>query len=487
MSTTVGPAATADGERGAPLADAEYLEHRSPMERTARGLSLREEVPLASHAVWVAPSARMDPIDVLERQGTSRVPELLPIRYGRMMASPFAFFRGGAAIMAADLAGTPVAGLRAQLCGDAHLLNFGIFDTPERTLVFGVNDFDETLPGPIEWDVKRLAASIEIAGRDLGFTVAQREAAVVATIGSYRAALVAFAEQRNADVWYALMPASELQSRLAATGGRAAGREVEKRVAKALMHDHLHAFGRHLGIIDGTPRFIPNPPVIVPAEDLLDGRQRERYVEVIQGFLTQYRESLNPDRRALLEQYRFIEIARKVVGVGSVGTRAWVVLMTGRDADDPLLLQLKEAQPSVLAPYAGNTIYESEGRRVVEGQRLMQTAPDHMLGWYRLMAWDGEQRDFYVRQLWDGKSSIDVAKLNAKGLRAYGEACGWTLARGHARTGDRLALAAYVGDTDEFDHAIAAFASAYADTNEQDYARLHNAVDGGRLEATPGI
>ena len=487
MSTTAEPPALGGARPAIPLPDAEYLPRRTVGERVARGLSLREEVPLDRHATWSVPAGRNDPIEILERQAAQRAPDLVPIRYGRMMASPFAFFRGGAAIMAADLAGTPVAGLRAQLCGDAHLLNFGIFDTPERSLVFGLNDFDETLPGPFEWDVKRLAASVEVAGRDLGFSPIQCEAAVCATARSYRESMAYFAAARNLDVWYSHLSAEDLRERLATIGGRKAGKEVDKRVAKALERDHLHAFGRHLGTVDGTLRFVSDPPVLVPADELLEGAARERYVEVVQEFLMQYRSSLRPDRRELLESYRYIQMARKVVGVGSVGTRAWVVLFMGRDADDPLLLQLKEAQPSVLAPYAGGTLHESEGRRVVEGQRLMQTAPDHLLGWYRLDAWDGEQRDFYVRQLWDGKASIDVSRLSPKGLRAYSESCGWTLARAHARSGDRIALSAYLGDDDTFESAITAFASAYADTNERDHERLCAAVDAGSLVAAPGI
>ena len=467
------------------LPDAEYLPRRTVPERIARGRSLRSELPPSRLARW-SPAERLDPITILERQAANRVPELVPIRYGRMLTSPFAFFRGAAGIMASDLAGTPVGGLTAQLCGDAHLLNFGIFETPERSLIFGLNDFDETLPGPVEWDLKRLAVSFEVAGRDLGFDARDREAAVTATVRSYREAMLGFAEQRNVDVWYARLPAAELRKRLETLGDRASGKEVKKRLQKALRRDHLHAFGRHLVTTDGAPRFVSNPPFLVPADELLEGEARERYVEVVRDFLTQYRESLAPDRRALLESYRFVSLARKVVGVGSVGTRAWIVLMVGRDADDPLLLQLKEAQPSVLAPYAGTTGFESEGRRVVEGQRLMQAASDHMLGWYRLLAWDGQYRDFYVRQLWDGKASIEVANLTPKGLRVYGESCGWTLARGHARSGDRIALAAYLGENEKFDRAITAFASAYAETNEQDHTRLQEAVDSGRLSAAAG-
>lgn len=469
------------------LPEAEYLPRRSVAASVAAGRSLRDDVPLERHAIWSEPEGRSDPIEVLDRQAARRTPELVPIRYGRMAASPFAFLRGGAAIMAADLAGTPVAGLVAQLCGDAHLLNFGIFDSPERSLVFGLNDFDETLPGPFEWDVKRLAASIEVAGRDLGLTATQRESSVSAAVRSYRLAMSDFATRRNLDVWYSVLSVDDLRARLGELGGRKAGHEVDRRATKALQRDHLHAFDRHLTTVDGRPRFVSDPPLLVPADELLEGESRERYVEVVRDFLTQYRTSLRPDRRALLESYRFVQLARKVVGVGSVGTRAWVVLMMGRDADDPLLLQLKEAQPSVLAPYAGATTYESEGRRVVEGQRLMETAPDHLLGWYRLRAWDGQVRDFYVRQLWDGKASIDITKLSAKGLRAYGETCGWTLARAHARSGDRVAMAAYLGDDDLFEQAVTAFAARYADTNERDHQRLVDAVDTGRVNATVGI
>ena len=464
-----------------PLPDAEYLPRRTVAERVARGRSLRETTPPDRLAAWSPPSRRVDPIAILEHQAAQRIPELLPIRHRRMLNSPFAFFRGGAAIMAADLASTPVGGLRAQLCGDAHLLNFGIFDTPERSLVFGLNDFDETLPGPVEWDVKRLAASVEIAGRDLGFSADQREKAVLATVRAYREAMSDFAEQSNLDVWHARLPAEKLKRRLDKLADRTSGREVKKRLRKAMRRDHLHAFERHVETVDGTPRFISNPPLLVPADEILGDEQRERYVEVVREFLIQYRESLSPDRRSLLEAYHFVSIARKVVGVGSVGTRAWVVLMMGRDADDPLLLQLKEAQASVLAPFAGESTWSSQGHRVVEGQRLMQAASDHLLGWYRLLAWDGKRHDFYVRQLWDGKASVDITKLTAKGLTVYGETCGWTLARGHARSGDRIALAAYLGEDDRFDQAIASFAADYADTNEQDYCLLRDAVDNGRL------
>lgn len=471
----------------AALPDPEYLPRRTVAERDARGTSLRSEVPVERHAAWHPPSGRADPIAILEHQGETRDPTLLPIRYGRMAASAFAFYRGGAAIMAADLSGTPVSGLHAQLCGDAHLLNFGLFDTPERSLVFGLNDFDETLPGPIEWDVKRLAASIEIAGRDLAFSSEDRAAAVSGCVRSYREALHDFAAQRNIDVWYARMSAEDLKQRLAATGDRSTAKEVKKRVHQALQRDHLRAFDRLIEHEDAQIRFVSRPPLLTPIEELLDADHRERYVDVMRSQLHEYRESLAPDRRSLIESYRFVDIARKVVGVGSVGTRAWVVLMMGRDSADPLLLQLKEAQRSVLAPFAGDVEHGSQGRRVVEGQRLMQATSDHLLGWTHQTGFDGKARDFYVRQLWDGKASIDVTRLTPAGLRVYGESCGWTLARGHARSGDRIAMAAYVGPDAAFDEAVTAFAAAYADTNEADHAALVAAIAEGRVTALDGI
>jgi uncharacterized protein (DUF2252 family) len=471
----------------ADLPDPEYLPRRTVAERVARGVSLREEVPVERHGSWVEPEGRADPIAILERQGANREPTLLPIRYGRMAASAFAFYRGGAAIMAADLSGTPVSGLRVQLCGDAHLLNFGLFDTPERSLVFGLNDFDETLPGPSEWDVKRLVASIEIAGRDLCFTPEERTAAVAACARAYREALHEFAAQRNIEVWYARMSAEELRDRLAATGDHATAKEARKRVRQALQRDHLRAFDRLIEHDDTKLRFVNRPPLLTPAEDLLDEHGREIYVETLRTQLREYRESLPPDRRSLIESYRFVDLARKVVGVGSVGTRAWVVLLMGRDAGDPLILQLKEAQRSVLAPYAGDVEHGSQGRRVVEGQRLMQATSDHLLGYTHQAGFDGQPRDFYVRQLWDGKASIDVTHLTPSGLRVYAESCGWTLARGHARSGDRIALAAYAGDNAAYDDAMAAFATAYADTNERDHACLVEAIATGRLEALDGV
>ncbi|HEY7478682.1 MAG TPA: DUF2252 domain-containing protein [Actinomycetota bacterium] len=469
------------------LPDAEYLPHLTLEERVARGKALRKQAPHDLHRRWTPSDQRADPIAILERQSAERIPELIPIRYGRMSTSPFAFFRGGAAIMAADLAGTPVSGLTAQLCGDAHLMNFGLFETPERSLIFGLNDFDETLPGPIEWDLERLASSIEIAGRDLGFTESEREAAVLATVRSYREAMLAFADQRDLEVWYERFPAEDLRAELTASADARSAKEVERELKKALHRDHLRAFDRLITVVDGTPMFVNQPPLLVPVEELLDEEQRARYVEVVRSFLTQYRESLTPHVRALVERYRFAHLARKVVGVGSVGTRAWAVLLLGRDHTDPLILQLKEAKRSVLEPYTSPSVYESQGRRVVEGQRFMQAASDAMLGWYRLRAWDGREHDFYVRQLWDGKASIDVAHLTPAGLRAYGDACGWTLARGHARSGDRIAIAAYLGSKPTIDGAMAEFAARYADRNEADHRRLVEAIDAGDLPAIPDV
>jgi uncharacterized protein (DUF2252 family) len=469
------------------LPDADYLSKVTAEERAARGKALRKEVPHERHAVWAPPKKRGDPVGILEQQAAERMPDLVPIRYGRMSASAFAFFRGGAALMAADLAGTPTSGLHAQLCGDAHLMNFGLFITPERSLVFGLNDFDESLPGPFEWDVKRLAASMEVAGRDLGLHHAERSAAVLGTLRAYREGMAEFAAMRELEVWYAHLPAVELQAKLKASAGEKAGKEVDRQVQKSLRRDHLRAFDRLLRDEGGEIRFVSEPPLLTPAEELLGEEQRQRYVDVMRSFLNQYREGLPAHTRALMERYRFSHIARRVSGIGSVGLRTWVVLFIGRDTADPLLVQLKEAKHSVLEPYVEPIRFESQGRRVIEGQRFMQVASDPLLGCYRLKAFDGKVHDFYVRQLWDGKASIDVGRLSPAGLRAYGEACGWTLARGHARSGDRIAMAAYLGEKDTFDQAIAAFAAAYSEVNTEDHRRLVVAIDEGRVKAQAGV
>jgi uncharacterized protein (DUF2252 family) len=466
------------------LPDAEYLKKATAAERAAHGKALRKKVPLDSHGEWSPrKKKRGDPVAILERQAAERTPDLVPIRYGRMSTSAFAFFRGGAALMAADLARIPSIGLQAQLCGDAHLMNFGLFETPERALIFGINDFDETLPGPFEWDVKRLATSMEIAGRDLGLSRSDRSEAVLATLRAYREGMAEFAEMRDLEVWYARLPAAELQAKLRASAGQKEGKEVERKVHKSLKRDHLRAFDRLLREDGGVTRFVSEPPLLEPAEELLNKEQRGRYVEVVRSFLKQYRAGLAPHIRALMERYKFVQMARKVSGIGSVGLRTWVVLFMGRDTEDPLLLQLKEATHSVLEPYTAPRPYDCQGHRVVDGQRFMQVATDPLLGWYHLRAFDGKVHDYYVRQLWDGKVSFDLDRLSPAGLRAYGEACGWTLARGHARSGDRVAMAGYLGNKDTFDKAVAEFAATYAEVNDDDHHRLVTAIKKGRVKA----
>ncbi|HEX8959430.1 MAG TPA: DUF2252 domain-containing protein [Solirubrobacterales bacterium] len=419
---------------------------------------------------------------MLETQAKSRVPELVPIRYGRMLASPFTFFRGAAAIMAMDLAKTPESGLRVQLCGDAHLSNFGAFAAPDRRLVLDVNDFDETLPGPWEWDLKRLAASFAIAARDRDFTPKQTRAAVISAAREYREAMRRFAAMGNLDVWYARLDVDTLLADLAQVADRKQMKAVERNVAKARRKNSLKAFDRLVHEVDGEPRIISDPPLLVPARELASDDQRHELEERIQEMLGRYRESLKGDRRHLFDSYRFIDLARKVVGVGSVGTRAWVILMMGRDGQDPLFLQAKEAEASVLEPYAGASQFGNHGERVVEGQWLMQAASDILLGWLPALGFDGRNRDFYVRQLWDGKRSVDVETLPPEGLALYGRVCGWTLARAHARSGDRIAIASYLGRGDGFDQAVAEFSERYADQNELDYGALADAAKSGRIE-----
>lgn len=467
------------------LPDVEPLPPMSPPERVARGLAVRARVPLTAHALWEPGPERPDPVSIISRQSAKRDQDLVPLRHGRMAASAFAFFRGGAAIMASDLSMTPTTGLRAQLCGDAHLANFGMFDTPERSEVFDINDFDETLPGPWEWDIKRLVASVEIAGLDLGFAERDRREAVIACARAYRTRMSEFAEMGNLDVWHARLGADEVLKSLRHEHDEKLSHKLEARARKGLQRNHLTAFSKLIEHNNGEARFASRPPLLVPIEELLTDRGRRRYVSVIRDFLEQYRASLNSSHRALIDGYRFVHMARKVVGVGSVGTRALVVLMVGRDETDPLLLQVKEAKRSVLEPYCGVSEFGQKGQRVVEGQRLMQAASDPLLGWYRLRALDDKMHDFYVRQMWDGKASIDLSYLTPNGLARYAEACGLTLARAHARTGYRISIAAYLGDTDEFDHALADFASRYAATNEGDHAALRDAIESGRLPAVP--
>jgi uncharacterized protein (DUF2252 family) len=436
---------------------------------------LRSAVPRSSHADGEPDPNRIDPVVLLRRQARRRIPELVPIRHGRMLASPFAFFRGAAAVMAADLARTPVTGLRVQLCGDAHLANFGVFAAPDRTLVFDVNDFDETLPGPWEWDVKRLAASVEVAARERAFDGGD---AVLTVVRTYRETMRAFAGMRTLDVWYARLEVEAMFARFDAAAG-------ERIVARARAKDNLRAFEKLTHTVDGTPRIVSDPPLIVPIEALADVLDHEAELRRI---LSSYRLTLPDDRRHLLDRYKPVHFARKVVGVGSVGTDAWVVLLIGRDASDPLFLQVKEAQASVLEPFAGHSAYAGHGRRVVEGQRLMQASGDIMLGWLTgERGVDGRKRDYYVRQLWDEKGSARLDRLAQDDFAAYAGICGWTLARAHARSGDRQAIAAYLGAGENFDKAVARFAAAYADQNERDHATLVEAVKRGRIPAETGL
>ncbi len=452
-------------------------------ERRARGKSARESVPRKSHADWRVPAGRADPVGVLEHQGATRLQELLPIRYKRMAASPFAFFRGTAAIMAADLAGTPRSGLTAQLCGDAHLSNFGGFAAPDRELVFDLNDFDETLPGPWEWDVKRLGASLAIAARDAGLGGRDRRAAVAAAGHEYREAMRDFAEMRNLDVWYTRLEADAILARARDGLGEKAARKLERDMERAERKNSLRALDKLTRRVDGKLRLISDPPLMVPIAELLSEAEASALADAFGAIVRGYTDSLRPDLRPVVQSYRPVDVARKVTGVGSVGTRAWVVLMLGRDDDDPLFLQVKEAQPSVLRTHLGRGRYANQGRRVVEGQRLMQAAGDLLLGWIRTGDIDGRGRDFYVRQLWDWKYSVAVETFDADGFARYGRLCGRTLARAHARTGDRVALASYLGNGDSFDNALARFAESYADTNESDHRALVKAIRSGRVPA----
>jgi uncharacterized protein (DUF2252 family) len=420
-------------------------------------------------------------VAIVERQEETRIAELVPIRHARMLRSPFAFFRGAAAIMAADLAGRPSPGLTVQLCGDAHLGNFGTFAGPDRRLVFDLNDFDETLAGPFEWDVARLATSVEVAGRDRAFAAAVRRRATRATVRSYRDAMRRLAELGTLEVWYARDDVDELLADYRRRSSAAEARELERRLAKTRAKDSLRALSKLTERVDGTRRFVHDPPLLVPLSELLPQGELEGMEKQLRAFLRGYRASISASQRVLLDRFSFTDMAHKVVGVGSVGTRAWVVLMLGRDESDPLVLQIKEAQRSVLEPHLGPSPYRQHGRRVVEGQRLMQAASDVFLGWLSGDGRDGVRRDFYVRQLWDGKGSADLERIPADRFTTYGELCGAALARAHARSGDPVAIAAYLGRGDSFDRAMHAFAVRYADQNDEDFAALEAAADAGRI------
>jgi uncharacterized protein (DUF2252 family) len=472
--------------------------HLSTAERMARGKAARTSAPRAGHEAWEAPPNRPDPVALLEGQAESRVQELVPIRYGRMLVSPFTFYRGAALIMASDLASTPSSGLNVQACGDAHLSNFGVFASPERNLVFDVNDFDETLPGPWEWDVKRLAASLAIAGRDRGFSDRERAGVLIDAVSGYRTEMAKLATMKDLDVWYARMDIekvlNDLGGELGLTGkvhdGRSLSKakvQADKTLAKARSRDSMQALSKLTHVIDGDTQFVSDPPLLVPIEELLSEDQSAVLTERMHELLTRYRVTLQSDRRHLLNQFRFVGIARKVVGVGSVGTRAWVILMVGTDGKDPLLLQAKEAQRSVLAEFAGESQYANQGERVVAGQHLMQASSDIFLGWDEVEGIDGVQRDFYIRQLRDWKGSADTDQMTPQSMAIYGRLCGWTLARAHARSGDRIAIAAYLGSGKSFDNAIASFSESYADQNERDFEALQKAAADGRIVVESGL
>ena len=486
------------------------IAHPSVEDRKARGLEARDRAALSSHTKWEPVAGRPDPVGLLEEQNRTREPDLVPVRHGRMMVSPFTFYRGAAKIMAADLADTPVAGLEAQLCGDAHLSNFGLFASPERVLLFDVNDFDETLPGPFEWDVKRMAASFAIAGRNNGFATADTRAATLASVAAYREAMATFARMGTMDIWYAHLDEDKLMAAIRATVAgtkkeakaakkkrakrdvkeeklaKRAQKRAEKTAAKAHTRDSLQALSKLGEVVDGKYRIASQPPIVVPARDLAAtyGLSPDEVVPAIHEQFRAYRATLQDDRRRLLERFEIVDAARKVVGVGSVGTRAFIVLLQGRDAQDPLFLQIKEATASVLEPYVRKSRYRQHGERVVQGQRMMQAASDIYLGWTKGL---DVRRHFYWRQLRDMKGSVEAEALAPLGLTFYARTCGWTLARAHARSGDPVAIAGYLGDSDAFDISITGFSQRYADQNERDYEEFVNAVKSGRLEAREGV
>jgi uncharacterized protein (DUF2252 family) len=464
----------------------------TPEERTALGKAARKTVPLEAHAEF-EPQMSRDPVGLLLGQAKTRVPDLVPIRHGRMLVSPFTFYRGAALVMAADLHSTPTTDLRTQLCGDAHLSNFGAYASPERRLVFDINDFDETLPGPFEWDIKRLAASFVVAGRDNGFTRKQYRKATLAAAESYRTAIREFAAQPILTVWYAHL---ELEQAMADYKATLSSRQLKERkarikategaLAKARTRDSLQAIGKLTTVINGKREIIKNPPLIVPLSDMID-LDPDQARKQITALLTSYRKTLQSDRRILIDHFELADIAHKVVGVGSVGTRAWILLLESGVEAGGLLLQAKEAGPSALADYAGKSAYANQGERVVAGQHLMQASSDIFLGWLRARGIGGQYKDYYLRQLRDWKMSAVIEEMIPPGMEQYARWCGWTLARAHARAGDRIAIASYLGKSTKFDNAIADFAEAYADQNERDHAALADAVKAGKVEAQSGV
>ena len=462
--------------------------HFSPQESVSAGKAARAKLPPSRQAAWDAPAERLDPVAVLEEQAKTRVIELVPIRYGRMLASPFAFYRGAVAIMANDLSHTPNTGLQVQLCGDAHLANFGGFASPERDLVFDINDFDETLPGPWEWDLKRLATSFEIAGRERGFKKKERCSTVLACVAEYRRAMAEFAAMRHLDVWYSLLDEARIIARWGATAKPKAIKAFSQDFALAHTRDNARATEKLTRRVDGKVQIVSNPPLVVPISELLQQADREFFDQELWMLLRNFRQSLEGDRRYLMEKYEYVDLARKVVGVGSVGLRTWILLLSGRDELDMLFLQCKEAQASVLEAHLGKSLYTDHGRRVVEGQRRMQAASDIFLGWDRAATTiDHFPRDFYIRQLMDWKLSLNTEIMTPRELILYGQMCGWTLARAHARSGDSIAIAAYLSENDVFDQALAEFAAAYADQNEQDFQAFVEAVKSERIKAKTDV
>jgi uncharacterized protein (DUF2252 family) len=459
----------------------------TPDERAARGKEARRQVPLESHSEYAPRPDRLDPVALLEGQATTRVPDLVPLRYGRMLVSPFTFYRGAALVMAADLATTPVSGLRAQLCGDAHLSNFGVFATPERRMIFDLNDFDETLPGPWEWDVKRLVASLAVAGRDKGYTRKERRKVCMAGASTYRNAMRGFAGSTNLDVFYASIDVATWMQEWGDTLTTKQKKRTEADLDKARTRDSMQALNKLTELVDGHRRIISDPPVLVPIEALFPEQPALDLYAALREVFLGYRRSLQPDRRVLLDQFHMVQVARKVVGVGSVGTRSWIILLLGRDQGDPLFLQAKEAQPSVLEAYVGTSAFGNQGRRVVAGQQLMQAASDIFLGATQVAGIDGQQRDFYIRQLRDGKGSADIERMVPSGMEAYAGMCAWTLARAHACSGDRIAIASYLGRSDRFEQALADFAEAYADQSEADFHELEAAERSGRIKTVRGL
>jgi uncharacterized protein (DUF2252 family) len=486
--------------------NATRIEHRSVDERRARGKEARSQTPPSAHRGWKPAADRFDPVGLLEEQNGTRDPDLVPVRHGRMMVSPFTFYRGAAKIMAADLEHTPRTGLTVQLCGDAHLSNFGVFASPERQLLFDLNDFEETLPGPFEYDVKRLSASFTIAARNNGFSKADAREAALASVTAYRTTMAEFAEMPTMEIWYAHLSEAELMTavdRFAGNGNhkshkktkRAKGeakasrkeaKAAKKAAEKARTRDSLQALSKLGEVENGHYRIVSQPPIVIPARELhaTYGVTPDQLDDVIHERFRAYRATLQEDRRELLQRFEIVDMARKVVGVGSVGTRAFIVLLQGRDEHDPLFLQVKEATASVLEDHLPKSRHKQPGQRVVEGQRMMQAASDIYLGWTK----GGEaNRHLYWRQLRDMKGSADVESLSSAALAFYAHWCGWTLARAHARSGDPIAIATCLGSDDRFDKAVTDFSERYADQNERDYEAFGEAIGSGRVEAIEGV